>query len=201
MRQIFIRPVCILVSFLIAFEPTAAFPKNLHENRFGFSQDGTLQIIVMKQPIRNILNEVAREAGLRVSLTNEVRGSVKHMHISGTFEDVMENLAKENHFEWFIYIDTLFISMQDAQETHVFKLEKHDAEGVLALLHSEIPSLNRFNLRAVKSTNSISLTGPVELIEIINTIASSISNKQEPRHEPKTVKVRRGTEEAIVIVE
>jgi len=195
------HPRTVLLVAALGFVPGQSLASETPDEPFGMTTSGTLEILVMRQPLRELLGDIAREAGLRTNLANEVRGVVKRQLINGTFEEAMNDLSERNNFEWFIYLDTVFVSMQNRQETHMFTFNSQRAEDVLEVLQAEIPTINRFNVKALRETNSISLTGPKELIEIIGGLAATIlPEPQATASNFATVTVRRGTDTTTVSI-
>jgi len=161
----------------------------------------TQSYYVLLQPVQTLLETVASEADLRLSLSNEVKGVVRKLQTSGKTSDVLDTISANMGLEWFTFNGIIYVSARKEATTRMVRLgDLTPEQAITAIGESGLP-LSKVETLPTSVDNVLAISGPPELLAIAEAVIESIPPhvaapaKAKPA---RNVLIRRGNDEQLV---
>lgn len=152
-----------------------------------------VEYVIVDQDVSNFLTQLARDAGVRLLVSNEVTGRINDLHVKGELWDVIEIIANGQDLDWFVFNGTVNVSSRGEAKTRVIRLGDLPVGRVQAALEKAGLQPERFGLRDTAQGSAISLSGPPRFLAIAEAIIETIPNAAPPELAPvRMVRMRRG---------
>jgi hypothetical protein len=130
--------------------------------------------VVIAQPVQTVLEHVAREAGLRLTLSDKVKGLVRNLRASGRTDQILDAVCDQKGLEWFAFNDMIYVSARNEATTRLVKLGDLSSEqAVAALEDAGIPS-ESVETRSTSAGAVLALSGPPDLLAIAEALIESL---------------------------
>jgi type III secretion protein C len=158
--------------------------------------------LVILQPVQLLLEQVTRQAGLRLKLTDGVKGVVRNLRATGTTDQVLDSIAATQGLDWFLFNGVVHVSSRTEVATRLIRLgDLSPAQALAALQETGLPA-ERIDTRTTSAGNALALSGPPELLALVEAVIESIPPQvaQARLETPRTVVERRGNEAQRVIL-
>jgi hypothetical protein len=144
---------------------------------YAIEQDAnTYSYFVIRQPVIAFLNQLERDAQVRIDMSSRVDGQVGGLRASGTVTDVLDIVARKHGLQWFEFNGTYHISAADEELTRLVPLPHVSAETGRKVLIDIGFDPDRFPVTA--RDNMLILTGPPRLLAIAE---ATLAEAKEPQ--------------------
>jgi type III secretion protein C len=131
----------------------------------------------MEQNLKQILDELAFQAGVPIQVSRTVDGKIKKRRIDGKLSSVLDSLSREYNLIWFSDGGSIYIDRADESITQVFKLQ-----GVTKKKVED--ALDRFAFINVRDKvmigddgSYVRVTGPDSMNKLVETAISTLDGK------------------------
>ncbi|WP_188791825.1 hypothetical protein [Salipiger pallidus] len=153
---------------------------------------------MLRQPVVEFLQILARDRGLRLDMTDRVRGTIVDMRLSGSVEDLLDQLAEAHALDWFAFNGVIHVSTVGEAVTRLIRLGDLDADHAVAVLDDAGLALERYPIRSTAERSTVAISGPPRMLALAEAVIESVPkrNSAQPkqRTEQRSVTVRRGVE-------
>ncbi|MBP9742308.1 MAG: hypothetical protein KBD37_03020 [Burkholderiales bacterium] len=125
------------------------------------------------------LSEFAKNNGLSISFAPDLPLSILNQRIDGRFmvtqiDDLLNKLAKQYGFNWFIYSGTLYIT-STTNVTTKLDVAPQDMDGIRDNLTQMGLYVNRFGYSEMPAEDRILITGPREYVKLVSEQISMLN--------------------------
>lgn len=125
------------------------------------------------------LSEFAKNNGLSVSFAPDLPPSILNQRIDGRFmvlqiDDLLNKMAKQYGFNWFIYSGTLYVT-STTNITTKLEVAPQDMEGIRDNLTQMGLYVSRFGYSEMPAEDRILITGPKEYVKLVSEQISMLN--------------------------
>lgn len=153
-----------------------------------------LDYMIVTLPTRDVARKIAQDVGLKLVISDLVRGSLKRLRLSGSMQDVLDQFAANADLDWYTFAGTLYISSRSEVSSRFMPMRNLTAAQAIETLEQAGLLLPRFEVRATPGDGALLLSGPASWIAICDAVLETAVTAPPPR---AGVLVRRGTEESV----
>lgn len=136
----------------------------------------------VNRTLRDFLEDLAHSAGLQLQIEGELEGAVHGKIRSNTLFNLMERLALEHRFQWFVYNNTLYISSLSQQTSERLEVAEEAVSDLKqALIHIGLLD-DRFGWGELPEIGQVLVSGPKRYVEQIKSFTrkdSDLAEKQD----------------------
>lgn len=168
---------------IFAASPAAAAPQ-------WFGQP--YEYVVLDQDIRTTLTEFGRNLGLPVVLSDAVSGRVRGRIEADKAGQFLERLATANGLTWYFDGSVLHISADREFVTRVIGSGRLSGEAVAQQMRDLGLADGRFSLRAPRTGNVITVSGPPAYISVVGQVVERMQPEPVVAGDDPRVRVFRG---------
>ena len=158
---------------LLLAMPEAALPAPLPP------MDGVVTYTVVDQELRDVLVEVTRQSGLRVNISDGVRGRVRGRLPSAPFPEFLDRLATMYGLDWYFDGSTVFISAAGEAVSKMLPLGSVDPAQLTQTLAALGISDQRWPLRAAADAKVMIVDGPPRYLQLVEQTVGALSRRSE----------------------
>lgn len=156
---------------------------------------------VILQQAQTLLETIALEAGLRLSISDQVNGVARNLRLTGTTSEVLDTVTATLGLDWFIFNGIVHVSSRSEATTRIIRLGDLTSDQVIESIGAAGLTLDRLEIRHTVAGNLLTLSGPPDLLAIAEAMIDSMPSPAAARPileapaPARTVLVRRGNEE------
>ena len=154
--------------------------------------------LVLRQPVVEFLQVLARDQGLRLDMTERVRGTIVDMRLSGSVGDLLDQLVEAHALDWFAFNGVIHVSTGGEAVTRLIRLGDLDADHAVAVLDDAGLALARYPIRSTAERSTVAISGPPRMLALAEAVIESVPkrNSAQPKQRTKqrSVTVRRGVD-------
>jgi type II secretory pathway component GspD/PulD (secretin) len=142
--------------------------------------ESPFQYNVVDQDLRQVLGAYARQLGILVQVTENVRGRVRNLHVDGTAEEFLERLANDHDLVWhydgsILHVATTSEVMRQALPTGSVAFDR-----LLNAVEQYGRADARLGVRPGPDPDLIYVTGPASYVEFVQQTAASLTEAASP---------------------
>ncbi|MEX5491574.1 type III secretion system outer membrane ring subunit SctC [Pseudomonas asgharzadehiana] len=131
------------------------------------------------KPLQEVLEDFAQTFGIQVQIDGLLEGSVNGKIRANTPQSMLDRLAVEHRFQWFLYNKTLYISTLDLQESARLEVSAETVADLKRAL-TDIGLLDsRFGWGELPDEGVVLVSGPKRYIEQIKQFSSQRKSPDE----------------------
>jgi hypothetical protein len=153
--------------------------------------------LIILQPVQVLLETVAKESGLRIALSDNVKGVLRNLRATGTTAEVLDAVCANLGLDWFAFNGIIHVSTRSEATTRMVKLGDLVPEQAVDALSAAGLPLTKLEVRPTSIDNVLAMSGPPELLAIAEAVIEGIPPHvaSTPKSAPlQTVLVRRGND-------
>ena len=157
----------------------------------------TLDYLVVRQDSSALFEDLARDLGLRLDLSDGVHGTLSDRRLIGTRDEVLEAATKDLGLDWFIFNGVLYVSDRTEALTRIVRMGDLKPEKVMTVLADSGLATERLDIESSASGTALALSGPPKLLALAEAMIEGIPPTPVDRVADATariVTVRRGIE-------
>ena len=157
----------------------------------------TLDYLVVRQDSSALFEDLARDLGLRLDLSDGVHGTLSGQRLTGTRDEVLTAATKDLGLDWFIFNGVLYISDRTEALTRIVRMGDLKTEKVMTVLTDSGLATERLDIESSAGGTALALSGPPKLLALAEAIIEGIPPAPVDRVADATariVTVRRGNE-------
>lgn len=165
----------VLLSSMSAFasttekEKTAKEPPTWMRTVVGYA--------AMEQSLKQILDELAFQAGVPMQISRTVEGKIKKRRIDGKLSVILDGLAREYNLIWYSDGGSIYIDRADESVTQVFKLQGVTKKKVEEALDRFAFINVREKIMVGEDGSYVRVTGPDSMNKLVETAISTLDGK------------------------
>ncbi|OIN48848.1 EscC/YscC/HrcC family type III secretion system outer membrane ring protein [Pseudomonas azotoformans] len=131
------------------------------------------------KPLRDVLEDFAQTFGTQLQIEGLLEGNVNGKIRANTPQSMLDRLAVEHRFQWYLYNNTLFVSTLDQQESARLEVSSETIADLKQAL-SDIGLLDsRFGWGELPEDGVVLVSGPKRYIEQIKHFSSQRRSPDE----------------------
>lgn len=164
------------------------------------------EYMVVNQPARAFLTELSRHAGARIDLSENIRGQLTHLHLSGSVAEILAKLSAQMGWDIFTVNNVTFLSDAEESTTRFVRLGAVGMDDARAALTRSGLAFGSYPMSAAVDETALIFSGPPKLLALREAVIASIP-LPEPAVPPavppgqKVVVMRAGKAEAVIFHE
>ena len=164
------------------------------------------EYLVIHQSARAFLTELSRHAGIRIDLSENVRGQLTHLHLSGSVDEILSRLATRMGWEMFTVNGVTFISDAEESRTRFVRLGDVGIDDARAALERSGLAFDNYPMSTAVDGTALILSGPPKLLALREAVIAAIPLPEPAAPPPapqgqKVVVMRGGKAEAVIFRE
>lgn len=151
---------------------------------------------VVDQKTKEFLKDLARDSGVRISVSDAVRGQITRKSLNGSTQEIVSKVATQQDLDWFEYNKVIFISAKSETRIRIIRLgDLTYDDAIKALTQSNLVSA-RFPMSPTAEKSALSVSAPPKLLAIVESIIEGIPSKPTKNRATvqNTIRLRRGTD-------
>ncbi|MEM7526952.1 MAG: hypothetical protein AAF416_04650 [Pseudomonadota bacterium] len=159
-----------------------------------------IDYVVVDQRIGGVLAMVGRDTGLRIRVSNDVRGRVRRYRLRGAAIDALGDLAAAHDLDLFTYGGSVYVSAKAETTLRLVRLTDISKDRALAAIASAGLRFGPDDVREAAGGSALTFSGPPRMVAIAEAIVESIpplAAARPPAAVVPTMRVRRGTSLAV----
>ncbi len=156
----------------------------LDQGKSNFSKDKYWKFYVFSSKVTDFIKDLVRDDNISIKMSSKVKGRLNKRKLNGTRENILDRLAREFEFDWFLHDRMLYISNQSESVKRHINLGGLPANDVEKVLENAGLDLQRFPIRHINGGKSLIVSGPPSYVALIETVIEKI---QVPKEEEKPV--------------
>ncbi len=141
--------------------------------------DAVVTYAVVDQDLRDVLGEVTRQSGLRLNVSEAVHGRVRGRLPPGSFETVLDQLAKTYGFDWYFDGSTLWVSAASEAANKMLPLGTVDVAQLSRSLDALGISDPRWPLRGSADAKVVIVDGPPHYVQLVEQTAAVLAQRSD----------------------
>lgn len=156
-----------------------------------------LDYLVVGQDAAGLFDVIARAVGMRLDLSDKVRGTVNNTRLTGTSDEILDVVAKELGLDWFAFNGVLYVSDRSEALTRIVRLGGLKADPVLDVLRNSGLAVERLDIKPSADGAALAMSGPPKLLALAETMIEGITPVPVERlaeSAARIVTIRRGNE-------
>ena len=131
------------------------------------------------KPVRDVLEDFTQTFGTRLQIEGLLEGNVNGKIRASTPQSLLDRLAMEHRFQWYLYNNTLYISTLDQQESARLEVSSETVADLKQAL-TDIGLLDsRFGWGELTDEGVVLVSGPKRYIEQIKQFSSQRRSPDE----------------------
>lgn len=130
--------------------------------------------LVVRQDARALFGVLARDMGLRLDMSDRVRGTIAEFRLSGTRDEVLATAAEQLGLDWFAFNGALYVSDRSEALIRIVRLGDLKPEKVIAVLRNSGLPADRLNIEPAAEGTALALSGPPKLLALAEAIIEGI---------------------------
>jgi type III secretion protein C len=131
------------------------------------------------KPVREVLDDFAQTFGAQLQIEGLLEGNVNGKIRANTPQSLLDRLAMEHRFQWYMYNNTLYISTLDLQESARLEVSSETVSDLKQAL-TDIGLLDsRFGWGELPEDGVVLVSGPKRYIEQIKQFSSQRRSPDE----------------------
>ena len=164
------------------------------------------EYLVINQPARVFLTELSRHAGIRIDLSENIRGQLTHLHLSGSVPEILSRLSTHMGWEMFTVNGVIFLSDAEESRTRFVRLGDVGMDDARAALERSGLAFDSYPMSTAVNGTALILSGPPKLLALREAVIAAIP-LPEPAVPPtsppgqKVVVKRAGKAETVIFDE
>ena len=139
-----------------------------------------LSYTVVDQELRDLLVEVGGRLGVRVRVSDQVRGRVRGRLPPAPPQEFLSRLAAIHGFEWFYDGGILWISAQSESQTRMLQLEQVTLDQVTTAMDELGASDPRWPLRGSGQAGVVMVNGPPRYVAMAEQTLQALQARMKP---------------------
>ena len=140
-------------------------------------------LVVVRQDVRDLIEQVARFYGFETNLSRQVRGDVENTTLPSDFNAFLERLADERNLVFYFRNRELNASARDENVSRVIGLGQSNPAELRAAIEAAGIDADRFPVRFIEASNSVLIDGPPSFVALAEVIAESLVRTERPAAE------------------
>ncbi len=156
------------------------------------AKEAVFKVINMTVP--EALTMLQTQMGGRMSISPQVRGRIEGITLSGSMEDMIDEIARREDLDWFAYEDVHYVSRAQDIKTRIVALDVPSDLAMRTLAESGLP-IDARRVRSIANDSALSVSASAEYVALIEAI---LHFTEAPIFEiippEPVIKVRRGRE-------
>lgn len=153
--------------------------------------DAEISYHVVRQSLGQMLTEIARDTGVSIDVSDDVRAMIENTSLTGSLEQVLDQLALRYELEYFYFNGVYYISSRSETHVRLYRLGNLSQDLAFEALEESGLNFARFPATLVASGTAIALTGPRKLLGLREAVLDSVTAPESVVVGPKTIVVRR----------
>ena len=145
-------------------------------------------LVVVRQPLPDLITQVARFYGFDAVLSRQVRGDVENERLPSDLGAFIARLTADRDLVFYFRNRDLNVSTRDENVSRVIGLGPSDPQELRAAVEAAGVDADRFPLRYIEASNSILVEGPPSFVGLVEVIAESLV--RTTRAEPAVTVIR-----------
>lgn len=151
--------------------PLAAIPSDWKNTAYAYEAE--------HKPLREVLEDFAQTFGTQLQVDGLLDGTVNGKIRANTPQSMLDRLAVEHRFQWYLYNNTLYISTLDLQESARLEVASETVADLKRAL-TDIGLLDsRFGWGELPDDGVVLVSGPKRYIEQIKQFSSQRKSPDE----------------------
>ena len=135
---------------------------------------GESGLVVVRQDVRDLIQQVANFYGFDVVLTRQVRGDVENARLPSDLDMFIDRLIDDRDLVFYFRGRDLNVSAQSENVSRVIGLGPSDPNELRAAIESAGVDADRFPLQFIEASNSVLVAGPPSFVGLVEVIAESL---------------------------
>ena len=140
-------------------------------------------LVVVRQDVRELIDQVAQFYGFETVLSRQVRGDVENATLPSDFNAFLERLATDRDLVFYFRNRELNASTRDENVSRVIGLGQSDPTELRAAIEAAGIDADRFPVRFIEASNSVLIDGPPSFVALVEVIAESLVRTDRPTPE------------------
>lgn len=138
----------------------------------GGDTDGGL--VVVRQDVRDLIEQVARFYGFETVLTRQVQGELVNERLPSDFSAFLDRLTNDRNLVFYFRDRELNASARSENVSRVIGLGPSSPAELRAAIEAAGVDADRFPLQFIEASNSVLVNGPPSFIGLVEVIAESL---------------------------
>ena len=165
--------MCLAVALCRPEPAQAAIPEEWHQASYAYAADQT--------PLREVIRDFSQTFGVIPRIDNAVTGVVDGNLSASDASQILDRLATQYQFQWFVYNNTLYVSPTADQTSARIEISA-DAAPDLQNALGDIGLLDeRFGWGEIPDEGIVLVTGPGEYVELVRQFAQQRKSEDEKK--------------------
>ena len=148
-------------------------------------------LVVVRQDVRELIDQVAQFYGFETVLSRQVRGDVENTTLPSDFNAFIERLSSDRDLVFYFRNRELNASTRDENVSRVIGLGQSNLTELRSAIEAAGIDADRFPLRFIEASNSVLVDGPPSFVALVEVIAESLVRTDRP--EPEVTIIRGNT--------
>ena len=140
-------------------------------------------LVVVRQDVRDLIDQVAQFYGFETVLSRQVRGNIENTTLPSDFNAFLERLASDRDLVFYFRNRELNASTRDENVSRVVGLGQSSPSELRAAIEAAGIDADRFPLRYIEASNSVLVDGPPSFVALLEVIAESLVRAERPAPE------------------
>lgn len=153
----------------------------------------SLEYMVLDQSVPDFLALVAHDTGRRVAVSEKVAGRIIKLHVEGSVEEVISQLAAGYDLDWFSFNDVTYVSSKKEATSRMVRLGYLSVDTARKALSDLGLPFDRYGIQDAAEGTALALSGPPQLLGFAEATIESLPDATDPPQVAQAmVRVRRG---------
>ena len=131
-------------------------------------------IVVVRQDVRDLIEQVTSFYGFDANLTRQVRGEVENLRLPADLDGFLKRLADERDLVFYFRGRELNGSARDENVRRVIGLGPSDIRELRGAVEAAGVDADRFALESIEASNSVLVSGPPSFVGLVEVLAESL---------------------------
>lgn len=174
--------------------PSELYANGQTSQTFGSvtQEEIAVDYFVIDQSIEGFLQMLSSDANIRFDMTEGVLGRVKRQRISGTPQEVIDQLSARHELDWFLFNGIYYISSREEALTRLVRLGSLGEARAIGALSGAGLSQQGFPTRITADGSALALSGPPKYLGLAEAVLESVPDVQVIAKPEKIIRIRRG---------
>lgn len=151
-----------------------------------------LDYFVVSQRVTHFLPLLSRDSGIRIEMTESVRGDLSKIRLRGSPEDVIAEISSRLNLDWFDFNGVYYLSSKAESTTRLIRLGETSLVAAREALTEAGLNYDRFAFRTASGGSAIAISGPPKLLGMSEALIESLPTFATPIAAASRIVVRRG---------
>ena len=135
---------------------------------------GESGLVVVRQDVRDLIEQVAEFYGFNAVLSRQVRGEVENARLPSDLDMFLDKIAEDRGLVFYFRGRELNGSARTESVSRVIGLGPSDPEELRAAIESAGVDADRFPVQYIEASNSVLVDGPPSFVGLVEVIAESL---------------------------